>query len=69
MFVGALECVSNCRTGRVSETWSKFSQSLRSFAFKAGGLAEYTTAGGTVKGPGSEWFEPSTPDLRLTLAG
>lgn len=45
----------------VKETWCEFTQSPRRFAFKAWGLAEYTTAGGTVKGQSSGWL--SFPQL------
>lgn len=47
--------------GQVRETWCKFTQSPLSFAFKAWGSAEYTTAGGTVKEQNSKWL--SFPQL------
>lgn len=53
----AFVCVWMCvklLDGQVREMWCKFTQSPLSFAFKARGLAECTTAGGTVKEPSSK---------------
>lgn len=49
-------CVKLLNSWVGKKTLCKFTQSPPSFSFKAWGLAEYTTAGGTVKGQGSKWL-------------